>query len=591
VLATSIAETSLTIEGVRVVIDSGAMRVPRFSPRSGMSRLETVRVTRASADQRRGRAGRVAPGIAYRLWSEHEEAGLLPFNRPEILETDLAPLVLALADAGVGDPAQLAWLDPPPAAAYSQARELLVQLGALDVSGAITAHGRKIAQLPMHPRLAHMLIAAPRGLEDVACDVAAVLGERDVLRGMDGPPDADLRLRLELVSQRGGDQREQLHGMTVDRDALRRVREIARELRQWRDNQLPSPPMTGASVPPPGRVVDGAGTLLALAYPDRIAQRRTTEPEPTGRTVRADMRRHGGRFLLRNGRGVVLPSQGALSAAPYLAVAELDDQRPEGRILLAAPLETEDLELVAGSSINTEDSIAWDAAARAVVARRRRMLGAIVIAESALHEPDPALVTTALLDAVRSNGIDALPWNDSARRLRQRIAFAASLEPGWPDVSDAALDRSLEDWLAPHLAGRRRWSDVERLDLGALLSGMLDWRQRSTLDEIAPTHLGVPSGSRIPIDYADPAAPSVSVRLQEMFGATETPRVGRGRIPLTIQLLSPAHRPVQVTRDLAGFWRTTYFDVRKDLRGRYPKHHWPDDPLTAPPTNRAKRRT
>lgn len=583
VLATSIAETSLTIEGVRVVIDSGLMRVSRFSPRTGMTRLETLRVSRASADQRRGRAGRVGPGIAYRLWSEHEEGGLVPQGAPEILEADLAPLVLALADAGITDARELAWLDPPPGAADAQARELLVDLGALDVHGGITPHGRAIAGLPMHPRLAHMTLAASPALAPLACDIAALLGERDVLRRDGGPPDADLRLRLHALRATGHGARDDIHGMSVDRDAVRRAREQARIWREQIRARGRAPDDAGRHR---GAVqatsadvadVEQAGALLALAYPDRIAQRRGTA--------------QGNRFVLRNGAGVVLPSSQALSAEAFIVVAEIDDQRPEGRVFLAAPVSLEEIEAAFGNTaIANEEVVEWDASARAVVARRRRRFGALVLADAPLRNADPELVAAALLEGVRAHGIDSLGWNDEARRLRERIAFIARHDAGWPDISDEALTRSMDEWLLPHLVGLRKHEDVQRLDLAELLRALLDWKHRAALDAMAPTHIEVPSGSRVAIDYADPDAPVLAVRLQEMFGCVETPRIARGQVPLTVHLLSPARRPVQVTRDLAGFWRTTYFDVRKDLRGRYPKHHWPDDPLSAPPTSRAKRR-
>ena len=573
VLATSIAETSLTIEGVRVVIDSGVMRVPRFSPRSGMSRLETVRVSRAAADQRRGRAGRVGPGIAYRLWAQHEDAGLVPHASPEILETDLAPLALLLAAAGVSEPGELAWLDPPPAAAMAQARELLQQLDAIDGRSRITPHGRRMGELPMHPRLAHMLLSASADDLAVACDIAALLGERDVLRREGPVGDADLRLRLELLRDRSS-HRDIGHGLSVDGDALRRAREQSRE---WRALlQRGGDARARPAGPAPADAIARAGALLARAYPDRVAQRRGADAP--------------NRFLLRNGRGAALPSAQALTGESYLVVAELDDQRPEARIHLAAPLALDDIESAFASQIAREEVVAWDHATRSVQARRRDRLGALVLADAPLREVDPARVAAALVEGVRQLGIAALPWSEEAHRLRARMAFMALQESGWPDVADAGLLESLDAWLAPHLHGMRRLDDIARLDLAELMRGQLDWKQRAALDELAPTHIVVPSGSRIPLDYSDPAAPTLSVRLQEMFGCTDTPRVAGGRVPLTVHLLSPAHRPVQVTRDLAGFWRTTYFDVRKDLRGRYPKHHWPDDPLTAPPTNRAKRR-
>ncbi|HEX6058019.1 MAG TPA: ATP-dependent helicase HrpB [Gemmatimonadaceae bacterium] len=562
VLATSIAETSLTIEGVRVVVDTGLSRVPRFSPRIGMSRLETVRVTRSAAEQRRGRAGRTAPGVCYRLWPEAEDAHLVPFARPEILEADLAPLALELARTGVRDPSELRWLDPPPAAAYAQARELLAELGALDMDGRITSHGRRMTELALHPRLAHMILAArERGLAGTACDVAALLGERDLFRADEGPRDADLRLRLEALAARG--DFAGAAGRRVDVDARRRVRAEAAELRRR------------AGAAEERAEVEACGALLALAYPDRVAQRRPG---------------HVGRFLLRNGLGAVFAEPQALADAPYLAVAETDGRRPESRIYLAAPLTLDDLLLHLGGQVAREEVVEWDAESGLVRARRVERLGAIVLAESHLRAPSQQAIEAALVAGIRAAGLESLGWSAESRGIRQRVAFLRALDPAWPDFSDATLLETLPAWLGPHLAGVRRLEELRRIDLSRVLLDALGWERRAALDALAPTHVVVPSGSRIAIDYADPAAPVLAVRLQEMFGLTETPRVAGGRVPLTLHLLSPARRPVQVTRDLAGFWRSTYFEVRKDLKGRYPKHHWPDDPLAAPPTSRAKPR-
>ena len=563
VLATSIAETSLTIEGVRVVVDSGLARVPRFSARTGMSRLETVRVSRAAAEQRRGRAGRVAPGTCVRLWSEAEHAGLVPFMRPEILEADLAPLALELASAGITDAGELRWLDPPPAPALAQARELLRELEAVGDDGRITPHGRRMAQLAVHPRLAHMLvIARDEGTGATACDLAALLAERDVLRGDRAAPDADVRLRLDLL--RGAREPDYVRGWTVDRDALRRARAESGQLRR----------ALGVAAGEASRDED-AGELLALAYPDRVGQRR-----PGG----------AARFLLRNGRGAAFSEPQALSESPWLVAAELDDARPESRVFLAAPLDEETVRARFGAQLESDDVVEWDASARTVSARRRERLGAIVLRDVAVREPDPALVARAVIDAVRREGLGILPWTDASRRLRERLRFLHRLAPhDWPDVGDEALLGRLDDWLAP-LLGQGARGGLDRVDMTDALLGGLTWRARQALDELAPTHVMVPSGSRIPVDYADPESPVLAVRLQELFGLAETPAVGGGRVPLTLHLLSPAHRPVQVTRDLAGFWRTSYFDVRKDLRGRYPKHHWPENPMDAAPTNRAKRR-
>jgi ATP-dependent helicase HrpB len=560
VLATSIAETSLTIEGVRVVVDSGVSRVPRFSPRSGMTRLETVRVSRAAATQRCGRAGRTAPGVCYRLWDAGEELQLLERASPEVLEADLTALALDLALAGVRDARELRWLDLPPAGALAHARELLRQLGALDADDRATAHGRAIGAFGVHPRLAHMLLRGrDLSLGATACVVAALADERDVVRRDASLREADFRLRVGIVAgeRHGGDQ-------AVDRDGVRRVREQSRRLRR----QL--------GVPDGERVDEASvGVLLALAYPDRIGQRRTEGNE---------------RYLLRNGFGAVLADPGALTGAPYLAIADLDGRLPHARIYLAAPLELGDVERLFGEQIVREEEVAWDADAGSVRAVRRERLGAIVLREAALREVDDERVGRAMLDAIaRRDGL-ALPWADAPVRLRERVAFLRHLDPSWPDLSDESLVASMEEWLLPHLVGLRRRTQVERLDLVSVLVGMLTWQQRRSLDLLAPTHVTVPTGSRIPVDYADPEAPAIAVRLQELFGLAETPRIADGAVALTLHLLSPAHRPVQVTRDLAGFWRSSYFDVRKDLRGRYPKHEWPEDPLRATPTRRAKPR-
>ncbi|HEX2093709.1 MAG TPA: ATP-dependent helicase HrpB [Longimicrobiaceae bacterium] len=568
VLATSIAETSLTIEGIRTVVDSGRMRVPRFSPRTGMMRLETVPVSRASADQRRGRAGRLGPGVCYRLWTEPEQHGLVPHSLPEILSADLAPLALELAAWGVVDPGELRWLDPPPAAAYAQARELLARLGAMDATGAVTPHGRRMAGMGAHPRLSHMLLKARElGVAPVACDLAALLGERDPFRGGGELPDADLRLRLGALrdARRGGRPHSTFRGHALDHGALQRV---LAEARHWRQE-------LGIGGGESGGDVEAVGLLLAFAYPDRIAQRRPGQP---------------GRFLLRNGRGAVLDATQALVEAPFLVAADLDGQGRESRIFLAAPLAGEELEAHFGEQIETEESVAWDVEARAVRARRRERLGALTLRDAPIMDPDPGAVAAALLEGIAREGIAALPWTRAARQLQERLVFLHRLDPAWPDASDAALAASLATWLGPHLYGLRRLDEVARLDLVSLLLGLLPRERRAALDELAPTHLVVPSGSRIPIDYSDPQAPVLAVRLQEVFGMTETPRIARGAVPLTLHLLSPAHRPVQVTRDLASFWRTTYFEVKKDLKGRYPKHYWPDDPLQATPTHRTRPR-
>jgi ATP-dependent helicase HrpB len=554
VLATSIAETSLTIEGVRVVIDAGLSRVPRYSARTGMARLATVRVSRASADQRRGRAGRLAPGVCYRLWSAHEDAALLPRSLPEILETDLAHLALDLAVAGA-EPAQLSWLDPPPEAAMAEARDLLEDLGAIDQEGRVTSHGRRLSRLALAPRLAHMVVrGSEMGNRSTACEVAALLSERDILRGREGVPDADIRTRLDLV--RGAVTRSD-----VDRETLRRVKREVQACRASAARQV-----QGEAVEP--------GVLLALAYPDRVAQRR-----PGGTD----------RYLLRNGLGARVRPQ-TLGTQEYLVAAELDGRPPESEILLGAPISLGDIRVLFAADIVQEAVIEWDDSAEAVRAVRRERLGALVLREVPLSDPDPERVTKALLEGIRRGGLGRLPWPEGATRTRQRIAFLRRIDQGWPDLSDAALGARLEERVAPYLAGLKKRDDLRRVDWIEVLLAGLSRERRAALDRMAPTHVTVPTGSRLPVDYADPAAPVLAVRLQEMFGQRETPTLADGAVPLTLHLLSPAGRPVQVTRDLAGFWRSTYFEVKRDLKGRYPRHHWPDDPLEATPTRRAKPR-
>ncbi|MFP5354734.1 MAG: ATP-dependent helicase HrpB [Gemmatimonadota bacterium] len=595
VLATSIAESSLTIEGVRCVVDSGVSRVARFSPAVGMTRLETVRVSRASAEQRAGRAGRLAPGVVYRLWAMEEQAGLVPFNAPEIADADLAPLALELAAAGVHEVETLDWLDPPPAAALRRARELLAWLGALDATGRVTPHGARMAQLAAHPRVAHMLLRArEEGGALLACDLAALVGERDVLRSEGAEHDADLRARVDLLHALRRRERlpALLHGMRVSRDAVMRALDEAnawrRELGLRSDDTVGRGAAAGAHAAARDGVRDGVrdaahgddasdhtGRLLALAYPDRVGQRR-----PGG----------GARYLLRNGTGAVLRDSPALAQSDYIVVAESDGKRPESAIYLAAALTIDDVRRDFAGDIESDDRVAWDEATSSVRAVRVERLGAITLREIAVRDPDPALVVRALRDAVASSALQLLPWHEGARRLRERLAFVHAHDASWPDMSDEALLAAMDDWLTPHLHGMRRASDLHSLDLGELLLGRLTWQQRSQLDTLAPSHLEVPTGSRIALDYSDPASPVLAVRLQEMFGCRETPTVLGGRVPVTLHLLSPAHRPLQVTRDLAGFWQGSYRDVQKEMKGRYPRHPWPDDPANAEPTRRAKPR-
>ena len=546
VLATSIAETSLTIEGVRVVIDSGFMRVPRFDPGTGMSRLETVRVSRAAADQRRGRAGRLGPGICHRLWTEAADRALIPYTAPEIVDADLAPLALELASWGA-DAGRLAWLDPPPEAALGQGRDLLQRLGALDDKGAITGEGRRMGRLGMHPRLAHMLWRGKDlGLGGLAADLAALLGERDVLRGNER--DADLRHRVDMLRSRN-----------------RAAQPVAQVAQHWRralgvgkEEQADS---------------EDTGLLVALAYPDRIAQRRSGTR---------------GQFRLASGRGATLPESDPLAGNDFLAVATVDGAGANARIFLAAPLAEADIRRGFADQLHEIEFVTWDPREEAVAARRQRRLGDLVLDDAALGKARDT--TPAMLEGVRTLGLAALPWSKEARSLQTRSAFLRKIDgEAWPDLSDAALLATLEDWLAPYLTGVTRRAHLERLDLLGALRARLSWEQQKRLDQEAPTHVTVPTGSRIPIDYSG-ETPVLAVRLQEMFGLAQTPAIAGGRVPLLLHLLSPAHRPMQVTRDLAGFWAGSYREVRRDLRGQYPKHHWPEDPLQAAPTRRAKPR-
>jgi len=585
VLATPIAETSLTIEGVRIIVDSGYARVPQFDPASGLSRLVTQRISRASAEQRAGRAGRTAPGVCYRLWSESTQRGLIPQSVAEIKGADLAPLALELAAWGVQDAASLAWLDPPPSASLAQARELLTELDALDASGRVTDVGRALAQLPLHPRLAHMLRqGADMKLGALACDIAAILSERDIFT-KEARRSCDLAERVEVLQgfRRGGRAAVPANG--VDANACQRCDQAAR---QWRR-------LIGAREDEqPNADPDLVGVLLAFAYPDRIAQQRAPR-EP--------------RYLLANGRGARLPEWELRLRQPYLVAATLDagavqsrastagGRAPgaaegEGLIYLAATIKPDDLEAYFAGHIRREEEVRWDDAEAAVVARRVQRFGMLTLDSKPLAHPDPEKIRSAMLDGLRRLGIAALPWTDEARAWQARVLSMRQWFPGepWPDCSDAALLESLADWLGPHLNGISRRSHLARLDVLEVLKNRLDWKQGQQLEADAPTHLEVPSGSRLKLEYQPGESPVLAVKLQEMFGLADTPRIARGRVAVTLHLLSPARRPIQVTQDLKGFWERTYAEVKKELKGRYPKHPWPDDPWNAPPTARAKRR-
>ncbi|HET7851017.1 MAG TPA: ATP-dependent helicase C-terminal domain-containing protein, partial [Pseudolabrys sp.] len=590
VLATSIAETSLTIEGVRVVIDSGLARVPRYEPDVGLTRLETVRVSRAAADQRRGRAGRTEPGVCYRLWDEPQTGSLEPYTRPEILSADLSSFVLDLAQWGVTDPAGLSFLDPPPSAALSEAKALLTGLGAIDRAGRITEEGRKLRRLPLPPRLARMVVdAADEGAGLLAAEIAAVLTERGL-----GGDDPDLRHRLDQFR----------------RDRSRRAEDARAMARRWSNLSSPSPERGGSArearrggvttnetTPtrppmPAASAVDlplsgggeerksgggeSTGSLLALAYPDRIAKNRGGG---------------SGAFLLANGRGGIVDPASPLAREPFLAVAELTGAAAASRIPLAAPITLAEIETRFASDIEDRDHVTFDKASASLRARKSRHLSAVVLSEQT-RQVVPDNDTAKLLAAgIVTLGIGKLPWSKAQRQLRDRVLFLRRAEgEKWPDLSDDALARSAIDWLAPFLINKTALSQIGADDLAAALDALLPWNLRKRLDTEAPTHFTAPSGSHVPIDYEAEEGPKLSIRVQELFGLATHPTIAAGRVPLVIELLSPAHRPVQVTRDLPGFWRGSYGDVKTEMKGRYPRHPWPDNPLTAPATRRAKRR-
>jgi ATP-dependent helicase HrpB len=540
VLATSIAETSLTIQGVRVVIDSGVARVPRYDPASGLTRLATVRVSRAAADQRRGRAGRTEPGVCYRLWDEAETRALPPYADPEILDADLSGLALDLARWGAKDPAALAFLDPPPAAAFSEARALLRRLEALDAQGVLTPHGRALADMPLSPRLAHMVLkAAGSGQAARAARIAALITERGL-----GGRGADLRHRLDAL----------------ERDRSPRARDARALADRWAG-------MTGKA----GRgepISDGL--LLAFAYPERIAKARGGQ----------------GEFQLVTGRGAFLEPTDALAREPWLAVAELGGGERRDRILLAAPLDPAELGAFA-DQFEREARLEESGGGRLRVKRVVR-LGRLVLREEVDDNPDPALIAGALADRVRREGLGILPWGEAAEALRARAAFLHARDPDWPDLSDAALLTRLDEWLLPVLRGVRGLGALRPDVLDGALRALVPWEQQRRLDAEAPARWTAPTGNSFGIDYAAEGGPRVDVRVQEVYGLAVHPTVGG--VPLTLSLLSPAHRPIQTTKDLPGFWKGSWKDVRSDMRGRYPKHVWPEDPAAAPPTTRAKPR-
>jgi ATP-dependent helicase HrpB len=549
VLATAIAETSLTIEGVRVVVDCGLARVPRYEPDVGLTRLETVRVSRASADQRRGRAGRTEPGVCYRLWDEPQTASLAPANTPEILAADLSSLALDLAHWGIADPAALAFLDPPPHAALNEAKALLTELGAIDRDGRITEEGRRLRRLPLPPRLARMVVDAGDDAA-LAADIALLLTERGL-----GGNDVDLAHRLDELR----------------RDRSRRAKEARTMASRWAEMARTDLPRAFA---PASKEALSPGVLLALAYPDRIARSRGA----------------GGAFLLANGRGASLDPASALARKPYLAVAEIAGTAAQGRILLAAALTLAEIQAHFGDQIESRDDIAFDEPSASLRGRQLRRLGAITLAERPMKVEPGDDAACRLAEGIARIGVGRLPWTKSLQQWRDRVMFLRRAEgEEWPDLSDTGLAANT-DWLASLFAGKSALAALAADEFGEAVRSLIPWNLRRRLDAEAPTHFAAPSGSSVPIDYEAEEGPKLAIRVQELFGLDRHPTIAGGRVPLLIELLSPAHRPVQLTRDLPGFWRGSYAAVKAEMKGRYPRHPWPDDPLAAPATRRAKPR-
>jgi ATP-dependent helicase HrpB len=607
VLATSIAETSLTIEGVRIVVDSGVARVPRYEPDIGLTRLETVRASRAAVDQRRGRAGRTEPGVCYRLWDEPQTASLAAYTQPEILSADLSSLVLDLAQWGVSDPSTLAFLDAPPAPALKEARSLLRELGALDGDGRITAEGNSLRALALPPRLARMIVDSHRwGAGEQAAEIAAILTERGL-----GGDSVDLDIRLDQF-RRDRSQRASSARSLAQRWASQvAAREGAANKLAGAGNvrvatlPAPSPPAgegrgggspSDASVvvtPTPNpspqgggehrnsRSIEGeltTGVMLAFAFPDRVARNRDN-----------------GSFVLANGRGAAVDRASALACAPYIAVAELTGTAAQGRILLAAPIQPADIEQHFADQIEVADEISFDRDAMALRARRRRTLHAITLSETPMALSPSAETAKVLADGLVGSGLDTLPWSKPLKQWRDRVMFLRAAEAGassnaWPDLSDDGLAAQREAWLTPALHDKTSLKAFSAGELSDALMTLLPWDLRARLEREAPTHFEAPTGTMLAIDYEAEQGPTIAVRLQELFGMNTHPSVAKGAVPLVLELLSPAHRPVQVTRDLPGFWRGSYAAVRSDLRGRYPRHPWPEDPASAVPTRRVKPR-
>lgn len=593
VLATSIAETSLTIEGVRIVVDSGLARVPRYEPDVGLTRLETVRVSRAAADQRRGRAGRTEPGICYRLWDEPQTASLEAYARPEMLSADLSGMLLDLAQWGAADPGTLAFLDPPPSGALIEARALLTELGAIDAGRRITDEGRKLRRLPLPPRLARMVVdAAGEGAGPLAADIAAILSERGL-----GGNDIDLGHRLDQFrrdrSRRGEDPRRMAKRWAEEaKDSAQAgrapsPREAVGRVGVGGASDHTKPPPTPDASPPRERRAGGGeqkgpsseqlspGAILSLAYPDRIAKSRGAN----------------GAFLLASGRGANVDQASALAREPFLAVAELVGTAAQSRILLASPISLGEIEQRFADRIERREDIVFDAGSASLRGRRSERLGAITLGERPFQVVPGPDAAKKLADGIVGLGLDRLPWTKSLQQWRDRVMFLRrNGGSDWPDLSDEALAATASEWLVPLLNDKTSLASVTADEFSTAVGALLPWELKRRLDAEAPTHFAAPSGSSVPIDYEAEEGPKLAIRVQELFGLARHPSIAGGKVPLVVELLSPAHRPVQVTRDLPGFWRGSYAAVKTEMRGRYPRHPWPDDPLQAPATRRAKPR-
>ncbi|GAU08986.1 ATP-dependent helicase HrpB [Desulfoplanes formicivorans] len=560
VLATSIAETSLTIEGIRIVIDAGLCRVSRYSPRTGMDRLETLPVSTSSADQRRGRAGRLEPGVCFRLWSKARHASLPPHLPPEIMTRDLCDLILTLADWGTTELSDLEWITPPPQPHQDKARSLLIQLGALDRQGRITPHGREMQLMGTHPRLAHLIIQAGKlNMAWTGCVTAALFMERDIFDHARGNhKDRDIRLRLDALDHviRNKQPAHRINRAVCKR-ILTQARLWKRKINAKDDRLFP----------------ESCGNLLSLAFPDRIARRRSASTHETG-------------YQLANGKAARFPGTDPLTTFPWLVIPELDDKGREAVIQLAAPIEQTWLEEHLPHMWQTRKAYAWDPARKEVMAQEILSFGKITVRSSRLTRPDPHKLQEITIRAVQEHGLNLLPWNKASRVWLCRVRFLLNCGVELPAHDDATLLRELETWLAPFFP--QPIPRLDTIDLVAALKSRLSWDQQQQVEKLAPTHLTVPSGSRIPVNY-EGEVPVLAVRIQELFGWQQTPKIAGGRVGLCIHLLSPAHRPVQITSDLAGFWQTGYPDVKKELKGRYPKHYWPDDPFTARATKKTKK--